>query len=485
VKQRKPGPLLGLIAVLAVTQGVVQQKAVLPMWYANYYDKMDGDLTKLSPDHFLAVLGGFRQLIGDILWVQANKYFDDGNYDAVLPITRLVSILNPHDIDVFVTGTWHMAYNFTDEESRSDRRYIPSALAFIREGCEKNPETYELPFETAWTWYHKVDDNYPEAVKWMELAMTKKDVLDTPMRRNLLTNIYLRDGQVEKARDYMNTLYVDAVKNREKDTSFTGRTAVDTIEQNLDNMLIRMAQRGFFAKKGGYFDQYPYDVKPPHDVKFGIKISVIDERLILAEGNWGVQTLGTRLRLIVRDADYPDALPGGVAWEKGSAVELTPKKGITYMQEQLFIRDMRFNKRVDMSRDPTMYPFQKPKYVIEVYYNPRSAPNHIQDRFGWNGEGMTDKHYLNEEIRPGQRVIFARFEMDRDQILRRGKWARETPVFMSEGYSERSTVDVKGDIIHIPGFEDPAKPGGPTPTTPSSTGSSVGAPTTGLPPRTR
>lgn len=447
----KVAPMVGAIAVLAVAQGVMQQSVIMPKWKKDYSTNLAMSAEGLSPDQVFASFVGFRELIAGILWVQADSYFDSGNYDAVLPLIRLTTMLDPHQIDVYATGTWHMAYNFTDESGRSDRRYIPSALALIKEGATNNPETYELYFETGWTWYHKVDDDYPQAVKWMEKAVTKGDML--PARRNLLTNIYLRNGQLDKAREYLGTLLDRAKENKKTDKSFSANTNIDTIDQNLDAHLIRMAQRGEFAKTSGQQNSHVYDTQPPFDVKFGIKVSVVAERVLQAEGNWGVQTLGTRLRLVLRDEDYPNGIPAGVDWDKGKAVELTPPKGLTFMQEQLFIRDMRFDKKIDMGRDPTMYPLAKPKYLLEVYYNPRSAPAHIQDRFGWSGEGMTDKNYLNTEIRPGQRVLYCRFEVTRDQLLRRNEWARKTPVFISNGYVERSADEVKG-IIRIPGFED-------------------------------
>ena len=107
---------------------------------------------------------GFRELIAGILWVKADSFFDTGNYDAILPLIRLVTILDPHQIDVYATGMWHIGYNFTDEEQRSDRRYIPAALALGKEGYQNNPNTYEMFFETGWMWYHKIDDDYEHAV---------------------------------------------------------------------------------------------------------------------------------------------------------------------------------------------------------------------------------------------------------------------------------------------------------------------------------
>jgi len=76
--------------------------------------------------------------------------FDSGNYDAILPIIRLVTILDPHQIDVYATGMWHIGYNFTDEEQRSGPSLIwPTALALGAEGFEAETRgLYELYFET-------------------------------------------------------------------------------------------------------------------------------------------------------------------------------------------------------------------------------------------------------------------------------------------------------------------------------------------------
>jgi len=47
-----------------------------------------------------------------------------------------------------------------------------------------------------------------------------------------------------------------------------------------------------------------------------------------------------------------------------------------------------------MSKDPKMYSFSRDKYELILSINPRTMPDNIQDRYGWNGEGLTDKNYL-------------------------------------------------------------------------------------------
>jgi len=449
----RPKLFIGLLIFL-VLQGFWQEWKVYPFWREHYKTKT-GDISKLSPEQLLVALAGFREMIAGILWVKADSFFEEGNYDAILPIIRLVTILDPHQIDVYATGMWHVGYNFTDQEQRSDRRYIPAAIALGKEGCANNPETYELFYETGWLWYHKVMDDFPQAVKYLQLAGTKEDMELQPARKNLLAWAYQRNGQIDEALQYFLDLHQAAEGRFSKDAkAFSNRQNRDTIENNLDVMLVRMSQRGYFAKKGGYFEanKENYDIYPPFDVGFSARVTVEEPQVLRVEGTWNVQPVGTRIRFILRDKDYPNAKVAGLDWNGTSAVDLDPPKDLTYLQDDLYVKQRRFNKRIDMSRDPGMYPCISKDYVIEFFYSPRVAPPHIQDKFSWSGEGMTDKNFLNEEVRPGQRVMYTTLTITRDQLKRQGEWAPglTTPVIMTKNYTPAKSSQTSSDIISSP-----------------------------------
>lgn len=486
------GPIVAALIVLACIQGFLQHRFITDFWAKNY-SRGTGIVHGLAGDQLIAALAGFRPLIAGILWVRANSFFESGNYDAILPMVRLVTWLDPQQIDVYATGMWHIGYNFTDDGGRSDRRYIPSALALGKEGARNNPETYEMFFETGWMWYHKIDDDYAEAVQWFELgnadlperaagvrklgrswldtAERLEDIVRTaqnkallandsiPARRNMLGMAYQRNGQVDKGLEHYLKLYDLAVADLRKDPVYGSRQQVETLEQNIDTLLVRMAQRGWFAQKGGYYDEGQYDPKPPFDVGFSVRVTVESPKVLVFEGTWNVLPVGTRIRAILRDKEYKAnvngkevdiTVPGGLLWDYKEDVALDPPKERTFMQDQLYVRNRRFNRKVDMSKDPTMYPFTSDEYVLEFFYSPRSAPPHIQDKLSWNGEGMTDANFLNTEIRPGQRVIFARLELTRDQILRRGVWYDQVPVVQTKNFRPLGPTQQQNEIIEIP-----------------------------------
>lgn len=456
------GTVIGAMIALALVQGVLQAAVIFPLWRDNYAPKKTAFEEGLSPDQMLFVLAGFREMIAGILWVQGDKFFEEGNYDAILPIIYMVTRLDPHQIDVYATGMWHIGYNFTDEEHRSDRRYIPTALALGKEGMENNPETYELFFETGWLWYHKIDDDYDKAVKHFQQAAERPDIL--PARRNLLANAYQRAGQVDKALELYYSLLDQAQKRldeskKEERPDFQASSNFDTITNNLDNLLVRMAQRGWFAKERGEWTEFPapgqtfaYDTQNPFDVGFSVRVTVEDVKVLRVQGTWRVTPVGTRVRFILRDANFPRAVPGGMEWDWQSKIELDPPTDQTFLQEQLFVRNQRFDRKIDMSRDPTMYPALSDEYVMEFYYNPRSAPAHIQDKFGWNGEGFTDRNFLNTTAREGQRVMFTSLKISKDQLNRQGRWRNEVPIIETPNYVPPPATNVQGDILEVPGL---------------------------------
>lgn len=467
------------LAALIVGQGILQRAVIFPIWQQNYSVEAGGEISaELSPMQILLQLFGFREFLAGILWVRADGFFDEGNYDAILPIIKICTTLDPKQIDIYSVGMWHIGYNFTDEDNRSDRRYLPSALALGKQGARANPDTYELFFETGWTWYHKIQDDPWQAVKWFQEARRRSDMMQA--RKNLLAPAYQRNGQILDALNTYFSLFDEANKTLAKgDDEFGAQQMHDTIENNMDTMIVRMAQRGFFAEQrhDGSFEKGDYDPNPPFNTGFSCRVSVTAARILHFEGTWNVVPVGTRIRVVLRDADYPGAKIAELDWDASTDVNFEPPRDRTFMQDELYVKDQRFNHDVDMSKDPTMYPCVSKDYLLEFYYSPRMAPPHIQDKFSWNGEGMKDANFSNTKVRgpmsfsympipmtternhapgeveinsPGQRVMYTTLHLTRDQLLRLGPWLYQTPSISTSNYRE-STINNKADeIIKVP-----------------------------------
>jgi hypothetical protein len=271
-----------------------------------------------------------------------------------------------------------------------------------------------------------------------------------PARKNLLAMAQQRNGQPLDGLKTYERLYTEAVKRMTGEMDFSNRQNRDTLENNIDTTLVRLVQRGWVAESK-HQSVEGYDSYPPFDVGFSAKATVVEGHKIKFEGTWNVVPVGTRIRVILKDHNFPHNQAAGMVWDYSDDVNLDPPKNETFMQDQLFVKNGRFNHTVDMSKDPTMYPFKSDTYDLEYFYDPRSAPPHIQDKFSWSGEGMTDKNFLNTKVRPGQRCIYYVCTLTKDQLLRHGEWADKVPVVKTPNYVETlKTYDKDTTIIDIP-----------------------------------
>jgi tetratricopeptide (TPR) repeat protein len=258
----------GLLVVLAVVLLI----AIVGLQMSNRptYEKMakagqqigggkSGDLMAELPGQFIvASFTGFRQVIAGALWIRADDFFHRGQYQAIIPIVRMVTWLDPHNIDVYTTGAWHLDYNFVDEaNSLSDKRYIPASIAFMKEGIRNNPTIWDLYFELGWTHYCKklMDDR--KALEYIAEACkhdsvdantgekeTRPDFVDR-MLAHMLEKVGRFDEAI-KQWDVARKRVEDAIAaNKKKPGSggFADPGSLDLCDRNESLMLLRMGWR--------------------------------------------------------------------------------------------------------------------------------------------------------------------------------------------------------------------------------------------------
>ncbi|MGI6294746.1 MAG: tetratricopeptide repeat protein [Armatimonadota bacterium] len=155
--------LLAALVVVIVAAIVLIQLGVSPKYEKivnagkQIGEDKSGDMMAELPGQFIvASFTGFKQVVAGALWIRADEFFHRGQYHAIVPMVRMVTWLDPHNIDVYITGAWHLDYNFVDEANTlSDKRYIPASIAFMKEGIRNNPTIWDLYFELGWTHYSK------------------------------------------------------------------------------------------------------------------------------------------------------------------------------------------------------------------------------------------------------------------------------------------------------------------------------------------
>ncbi len=164
-------------------------------------------MVQLPSQFLIASMTGFREVIASALWVRASTFFEQGKYAPIVPIVRLVTWLDPHNVDFYLTGAWHMDYNFTDALQLSDKRYIPPAISLLKEGCLNNPNIWDIYFDLGSNHYDRKAENPEQALKYIKLACehdgvdsnTGKVIPRPAFVDRMLARAYEKTGQFDKA----------------------------------------------------------------------------------------------------------------------------------------------------------------------------------------------------------------------------------------------------------------------------------------------
>jgi hypothetical protein len=123
----------------------------------------------------------------------------------------------------------------------------------------------------------------------------------------------------------------------------------------------------------------------PWDVNFKPKVELVRPKVLKVTGIMNIAD-GARVDIRITDWDYQerDLNP------KLERFDVDPNQ--TILMDTASVRKNKYERELDMSKDPKMYNFSSDFYRITFSFNPRTTSPHVQDRHGWSGEGLTDKN---------------------------------------------------------------------------------------------
>lgn len=349
------------------------------------------------PSQFVVgTLIGFKEVVAGLLWVRANDFFHSGNYEAIVPLTRIITWLDPHQIEVYRTGAWHLAFNFVDSASRADRRYLTPAMKFLEEGIVQNPGVSDVEFDLGFMLYSMKAHDYDSALYWIKRAATRKDAL-LPLHRQV-AHAYEKAGQIDKAIEQWQKCIKQGQEGLDDDPNAFYENHMLVSKRNLDMTLVRKTMRANLSDN-------------PIDMGFTVEFKRVAPRVFDVEGTCNLPD-GARINFILMDADYEEPTLDSFNWEVDPDVTALVDIGV----HGIFVENGKFKRRYDLSKDVKQYPFKKEKYNLVFTINPRMCADYIQDRIGWHGEGITDKNYLDTST-PGLRMIKKVIPVERKDIL--------------------------------------------------------------------
>lgn len=402
-----------------------------------------GQLGAQSRELFGGVLVGFREVAAGLLWVKADDYFHSGEYDKLVPLFYLVTWLDPHNLDAYSTGAWHLAYNL------GDHRLIPEGLHLLLQGVRNNPSVFDLYFQVGWMYFDKIKD-FGKAVEWFRRASRypQTDGKPTPFYvRHMLAHALEKNGQIEDCiQQWRENVRHAEERVRQNPESTDLQQELAVARHNLDVTLLR---RDFFRKgagQPGYF--FNWSANPPRwmpsgdsqvhqqDVQFDYKVIRLAPRKLKIVGHMEGMDFRHRLRghqyyvriaLWFRDADYEQRMKAhehDFEWQKDNITFYrrfdypfpSHEKGNEFVIELDFSKDPE-----DWGRDPAkLFPLKGELFKLTVWLDPMLQGEFIQDFTGWKGEGLTDKRYVITDER-GVRLISKTVILKREDLLEPGQ----------------------------------------------------------------
>lgn len=158
---------------------------------------------------FGAMLGSFRGVAANFLWLKLHRLWDMGQAAKLggtgeaEDVMRTVTLLDPHWLEPWIFAGWHYAYNLSYEaeaagNTRLQGRYIEAGINYLREGVSYNPGTYDLYFELGWTYFDKMKD-YEEGAEWCRAALAFPHPDYIP---RMIAHGYERIPEIPKALDW-------------------------------------------------------------------------------------------------------------------------------------------------------------------------------------------------------------------------------------------------------------------------------------------
>lgn len=136
---------------------------------------------KLTQDAAIAVLGGFRGVVTDFVWLAAHNDWEKREWFRMKPKLDTVVLLQPHFLDYWDIGAWHMAWNISYDVSvnpqepreafrlREQRHWIDEGEKFLKTAIASNPDSWLLYFKLGWLLDQKKQD-YIQAAEYFKKA---------------------------------------------------------------------------------------------------------------------------------------------------------------------------------------------------------------------------------------------------------------------------------------------------------------------------
>lgn len=173
---------------------------------------------------FVAALSGFRSIVADGLFIQANVAWERTEWGRLLLLFRQVTTLQPRAILFWDIAAWHMGWNasvaaLNDRSQprlalrvKAQREYFALAKDFLERGIKNNPDKPQLYESLARLYKEKYKDHERASEFFAEAAARPR--APSYERRFSAYELSYCEGREREAYERLRQLYDEGEKER-------------------------------------------------------------------------------------------------------------------------------------------------------------------------------------------------------------------------------------------------------------------------------
>ncbi|MFK5921482.1 MAG: hypothetical protein QM496_04840 [Verrucomicrobiota bacterium] len=178
---------------------------------------------QLGQSATLAALGGLRSLVSIYMVLHAHEAWQMTDWETVERDYRMITTLEPRDVDNWIKGGWHMWANASasvevDESiplglrEKLRQQYIDKGIEFLQQGIKNNPATAKPWLDLGFVLREKKKDFCAAAEVYREA--NKRPDAPAYTIRFVGYLLALCPGKEREAYDYLRELYDQGEKHR-------------------------------------------------------------------------------------------------------------------------------------------------------------------------------------------------------------------------------------------------------------------------------
>ena len=214
-----------VVLLTLVVLGVVTRPIEAPAWQIVKARQPEMNLQAiegaLGQGLIVGVLGGFRAVMADFLWIRTNTIWERRDRVKLDAMVRLVTTLDPRPEFFWINGSRMIAYDvpnwrikeeggYTDVPERRqeelDRDQAEQAFAMLERALEFHPNSAKFYLEVAQIYLNRLKDS-ENAAKWFLLASQQPDAPYFAAR--IYGELLRRGGKAAEAYDFLKQLHAE------------------------------------------------------------------------------------------------------------------------------------------------------------------------------------------------------------------------------------------------------------------------------------